>query len=41
MNVPAQAVVPSGTGEIMSYCGGQGRWPSEDYWEFVRVRVPI
>jgi hypothetical protein len=41
VNVPARQVVPSGTGELMSYCGGQSRWPSPTYWEYVRVRVPI
>jgi hypothetical protein len=50
LDVAAGTVVPSRTGEIMSYCppgkcevGGprQSRWPSEDYWEAVRTRVPI
>ena len=28
MDVPARSVVPSATGELMSLCGGQSRWPS-------------
>jgi hypothetical protein len=41
VNVPARKVIASGTGELMSYCSGQSRWPSPNYWEYVRVRVPI
>jgi hypothetical protein len=43
LDLEARSVVPAGTGEIMALasCSGQGRWPSAQYWEFVRVRVPI
>jgi hypothetical protein len=41
LDVSTRSLVPSGTGEIMSYCDEQRRWPSEDYWEAVRTRVPI
>jgi hypothetical protein len=34
-------LVPSGTGEIMSYCGVEDRWPSAEYWETIRTEVPI
>jgi hypothetical protein len=30
-------LVPSGTGEIMSYCGTEDRWPSAEYWETIRT----
>ena len=29
----AGAVVPAGTGELMSYCGAQARWPSIVFWD--------
>jgi hypothetical protein len=41
LNVATRSLIPSGTGELMSYCNLPDRWPSEDYWEAVRTRVPI
>jgi hypothetical protein len=41
LDVPARTVIPSGRAVLMSYCDGQDRWPSEQYWESVRTRVPI
>lgn len=32
MDVAAGQLVPAGTGELMSYCGGQSRWPSIALW---------
>jgi hypothetical protein len=41
LDVAAGTVIPSGRGALMSYCDAQARWPTEQYWEFVRTRVPI
>jgi hypothetical protein len=41
LDVSNRRLIPSGTGELMSYCGDEARWPSEDFWEAVRTRVPI
>ena len=28
MDVPSRTITPAGTGELMSLCDGQARWPS-------------
>lgn len=47
MDVPAGAVIPTGRGELMSYCGdlsrcpGPTRWPSITTWDLLFDTLPI
>jgi len=41
MDVAGRSVIPSGRGELMSLCDGQGRWPSIANWDIVFGSLPI
>ncbi len=42
MDIAAQSTVPSGTNEIMSYCGdNNSRWPSIAFWDIAFNTFPI
>ena len=39
MDVAARSVIPSGTSELMTYCGGESRWISIYMWNILRGRL--
>jgi hypothetical protein len=41
MDVAAQSTVARGTHELMTYCGGDSRWPSIAFWDIAFDTLPI